>query len=289
MKIFLADGRLGNQIFQYVFLKTIQDNNEKIIVSGFEDLENIFEINDIINLNKKNKWVRRFLYRIIRPLFNFLADLKIISSISVNTEKVFKNYERETTKYTHTKGFIKFFTFVKLGFFQSEYFFDKSIAKNLKLKKKYLSKADIFLKSIPDDSYKIFIHVRRADYKNYYVCGASSLVPLSFFKDQIEWFLKNKKKCFFIILTDEYTFIKNKFNYVENKKISKNNHFGIDMAIMTLCNSAILSPSSFGWWGSYMMKNRDVVFVPKYWLGFNAGVEYPKNSVPSYSEEKVIK
>ena len=49
MKIFLADGRLGNQIFQYVFLKTVQDNNENIIVSGFEDLSEVFKINDIIN------------------------------------------------------------------------------------------------------------------------------------------------------------------------------------------------------------------------------------------------
>ena len=42
MKIFLADGRIGNQIFQYLFLKTIQDNNEKIIVSGFEELKEVF-------------------------------------------------------------------------------------------------------------------------------------------------------------------------------------------------------------------------------------------------------
>ena len=53
MKLFLADGRLGNQIFQYVFLKTNQKNDETIIVSGFEDLKEVFEINDIINLNKK--------------------------------------------------------------------------------------------------------------------------------------------------------------------------------------------------------------------------------------------
>ena len=51
MLIFLGDGRIGNQTFQYVFLKTIQNNNEKIIVSGFEELREVFQLNDFINWN----------------------------------------------------------------------------------------------------------------------------------------------------------------------------------------------------------------------------------------------
>jgi len=51
---------------------------------------------------------------------------------------------------------------------------------------------------------------------------------------------------------------------------------------MTLCNGAILSPSSFGWWGSYLMKNRDVVFAPKYWLGWKSKIDCPKNIVTNF-------
>ena len=53
MIIFLADVRLGKQIFQYFFLKTIRKNNEKIIVYGFEDLKEVFEkerLEDLRNL-----------------------------------------------------------------------------------------------------------------------------------------------------------------------------------------------------------------------------------------------
>ncbi len=46
---------------------------------------------------------------------------------------------------------------------------------------------------------------------------------------------------------------------------------------MTLCNGAILSPSSFGWWGSYLMINKDVVFAPKYWLGWKSNKDYHRN------------
>jgi hypothetical protein len=99
--------------------------------------------------------------------------------------------------------------------------------------------------------------------------------------------LQNRDNCYFIFLSDEVEFIEQEFKYLENKIIS-NNNFAVDFAIMTLCNSAILSPSSFSWWGSYLMQDRDTIFAPKYWLGFNSGVEYHKNSIPKYIEKICI-
>jgi len=70
--------------------------------------------------------------------------------------------------------------------------------------------------------------------------------------------------------------------------ISINQHFGTDLVLMTQCCSAILSASSFSWWGSYMMKERDTVFAPKFWLGFRSKIEYQAQGVPSYSKEVEI-
>lgn len=285
MIIFLADGRLGNQIFQYVFLKTIQKNNEKIVVSGFEDLKEVFEVNDFININKKNRWIRVFLFRICKPILHFLSDKKLISSIAINHEKILEKYRRETITYTQETGFLNFITFVKLGFFQSDKFFDEKIANKLNIKNLYLNKADEVLKLVPENSNKIFVHIRRGDYKDHTVYGKSTLLPLNYFKEQIEWFIKNKENPFFIFLSDEPELIEKEFEFIANKLISYNNHYGTDLAIMTKCNSAILSPSSFGWWGSYLMKDRDIVFAPKYWLGFSAKIEYQSQGIPSYSKK----
>ena len=138
MLIFLGDGRIGNQIFQYVFLKTIQDNNEKIIVSGFEELKEVFEINDFINFNKNNRWLRFFIFRICRPIMYFLSDIKVISSITIKHEPILNIYSRESTTYDSIQGIVKRITFVKLGFFQSEIFFDKALTNNLKFKEIYI-------------------------------------------------------------------------------------------------------------------------------------------------------
>jgi len=286
MLIFLADGRLGNQIFQYVFLKTIQKNDEKIIVSGFEDLLEVFLIEDIVNINKKNRWIRALLFRIIKPILTFLSEKSLVSSITVKHETILKTYRRETINYLSKVGFLKKIIFVKLGFFQSEKFFDKPIAQNLKIKSSFLEKATEVLKPVKK-KYKVFVHIRRGDYKDFKVYGKSSLLPTSYFHNQIKWFLENRKNVHFVFLSDEPEFIEKEFDYLENKIISKNS-YKIDFAIMTLCNGAILSPSSFGWWGSYLMKDRDVVFAPKYWLGFNSGVDYQENTIPSYTMETIV-
>ncbi|MDH5560819.1 MAG: alpha-1,2-fucosyltransferase [Deltaproteobacteria bacterium] len=285
MIVFFAGGRLGNQIFQYVFLKTIQKDNEILVVSGFEDLTEVFKIDDFIVINQNNRWMRGLLKKLINIVLIFLSDMRIVSSISQNYEKILRDFQRGSTTYTEKNGVFSFFTFVKLGFFHSDKFFDEKIANNLIIRDQYLKKSDELLKLVPKNSHKIFVHIRRGDYKSYKVYGQSALLPMNYYKNQIEWFIQNKKNPFFIFLSDEPDFIEEEFRYCENKIISCNNHSGTDMAIMTKCNSAILSPSSFGWWGSYLMKERDTVVAPKYWLGFNSEIEYPAGGAHPFMKE----
>jgi len=279
MIVFFASGRLGNQIFQYVFLKTIQKNNDKIVVCGFDDLFNVFELNDntIINLPKKNKWIRRFICKPLKAIYNKLSDFKFISNTKVRHEKILEKYNRESMKLCITNGLIKNINFVKLGYFQSERFFNKETTKNLKIKERFLLKAKEFLKPY-ENNYKVFVHIRRGDYKNFFIYGKEAILPMSYFHNKIKWFLENRKNVVFVFLSDEPDFIKDEFDYVNNKIISKNS-YEVDFAIMTLCNGAILSASSFGWWGSYLMKNRDIVFAPKYWVGWKSKINH-HNSEP---------
>jgi hypothetical protein len=290
MKIFLAEGRLGNQLFQYAFLKTIAKKNELIIVFGFQELKQTFNLakSNFIIINNKNIITKITIKFILKPVFNLLSKLRIISSLSVIHEKILDNkYRRETTDFNKSFGLLKNIMFVKLGFFQSEKFFNQDSIKNLTIKNNYVSDAITFLKNIPNNYHKVFIHIRRGDYKSFKVYGKSTLLPMSYYHNQVKWFLQNRDNCYFIFLSDEVEFIEQEFKYLENKIIS-NNNFAVDFAIMTLCNSAILSPSSFSWWGSYLMQDRDTIFAPKYWLGFNSGVEYHKNSIPKYIEKICI-
>jgi hypothetical protein len=41
-----------------------------------------------------------------------------------------------------------------------------------------------------------------------------------------------------------------------------------DLCLMSLCNGAILSPSTLGWWGAWLQKSNDKkIVVPQNWFG----------------------
>lgn len=287
MIIFLGGGRLGNQIFQYVFIKSIAKTDEKIIVCGFEELSDVFEIKDIINISRKNRLVRGIIFRIVSPILKLLCSLRLLTKIEVdyNDPPEFKNSfpRRENNTYTETRGLLRSVRFINTGYFQSESFFKREIANKLVIKTKYSETAEAFLKVIPEDAHKVFVHVRRGDYKEFTIFGKSTLLPVSYYKNQIDYFVKKYEKTFFIFLSDEPEFIEREFGYIQTKKLAVNNKPGTDIAIMSKCSSAILSTSSFGWWGAYLIKNKGIIFAPKYWLGFNSKIEFPSGGFPQYA------
>jgi len=163
--------------------------------------------------------------------------------------------------------------------------FDDSKIKHLRIQPKYLDQARELIETINSDFYKVFVHIRLGDYHSHTVFGKSVLLPLTYYYQQIDWFKKNRKNVFFVFLSDDPEKAERLFCDVDNCKYSKNAHPGVDFAIMTLCNGGILSPSSFSWWGSYLMKHRDIVFAPKYWLGFNSKMENVSGACPTFAEQ----
>lgn len=282
MLVFGQEGRLGNQLFQYAFLKTIQKNNERIVVFGFDELKSLFNIEGVLTISKNNRLLKKIIYKIVKPILCFLARFRVISSIQIKKVKGVDGYFKESTEYTHSTGILKKVTYIIGGTFHSEYFFSPTSIDNLVIKRIYVKKAQKCLAFLPKNYHKVFVHIRRGDYKKYTVYGRSTLLSCQYFDRQIEWFENNIPNSYFIFLSDEANYIKENFPHIKNKVIIEGSAMGTDFAIMTLCDSGILSPSSFGWWGSYMMANRHVVIAPRYWLGFNSCNEYPESPYPSF-------
>lgn len=281
MLIFFADGRLGNQLFQYSFLQTIRQKHEILLTSGLEEVDKYFEHENFANISREIRAARILMYEILKRILSFLAHYKVITTIKVVREVV-SGLDRETSRLETAKGLFTNLKYVELSYFQSQSFFKGSIVKKLKIKDGYNQVASGFISDIPGGSYPVFVHIRRGDYRHFTMSGKSTYLPLSYYKKCINWFIKNKKNPYFIFLSDEPETIEEDFKEYKNKIISHHNT-GVDLAIMSHCLGGILSPSSFSWWGSYFMLNRDVVFAPKYWLGFNFGVECHVGSTPSYA------
>ena len=276
------DGRLGNQIFQYLFIKSIQGKEQTIVSYNFEDILTLFDsIENVINV--QNKYLKLLIRKAILPFLDYSARVKLISSYKIDTCNE-NGFIVPDVTFSMSNGLLPI-TYIYPCFAQSESFFKKSDVKHLIFKKPIVEKADEFLALIPNNYNKVFVHIRRCDYLHFSVLGkVGATLPLTYYKNGIKWFEYNLENPFFIFLTDDPEFVEHCFENMPNKLISKNSQF-VDFSIMTLCEYGIMSNSSFSWWAAYMMKSRKKVFSPKYWLGWKSEIEWPKGIKPSFSED----
>lgn len=278
MIIFISDGRLGNQLFQYAFLSTISQDNEKIVAFNMQQLLKGFDIENknFIHI-KLGKYTLFFVKKFLKPYFlNKLVKLKIFGYIKQKKQDGFP------LPFFEKKRGILNITFVETDFYQSENLFDSDKLK-LFLKPEYIKKAQDFIDSIPNTFTKVFIHIRRGDYVfETFLDKKGIVLPKRYYENGMNKISEKIQNPFYIFLSDDPFYVEDSFYYLDNKIISYNDMY-VDLAIMSLCEYGIVSNSSFSWWGAYLMKNKKMVIFPKYWYGWKSKVEYPVGIIPDWA------
>jgi hypothetical protein len=277
MIFYISDGRLGNQLFQYAFLKSFANKNENIFVFN---MHQFCQSVGFGNINFKvitlGKYGLFFLRSLIKPLIlKIFVRSKLVGYVKQDRSKI-----SALPSYQVSKGLLPI-TLVESDFFQSEIFF-KPDSLDLTIKKEYIIKARDFISSIPEEFIKIFVHVRRGDYLfETYLDQRGINLPKTYFESAMSEIKKEVKNPYFIFLSDDPEYVECCFKDIENKLVS-NNEMATDLAIMSLCEYGITSNSSFSWWGAYLMSNRKKVIYPKYWYGWKSRVESHIGIQPSW-------
>lgn len=276
MIFFISDGRLGNQAFQYAFLNSKAEINEKVVCINMGQFVSYFDFNNQNFIFLSSSRITLFLYKnIVSKILSSLVRFKVIGCI--DQLRVAGTPMPEVLK---IKGIIPF-TYVKTGFFQSEkLFIDEKI--DFFLKEKYVKKARSILLIQPENE-KVFIHVRRGDYISLVYQGEQGIdLPKQYFLNAIKEIEKNVDNPFYIFLTDDPGFVRCCFDEIENKFISEEDP-ATDLAIMSLCRYGIVSNSSFSWWGAYLAADKRMMIFPKYWYGWKKRIESHPSIQPSWS------
>lgn len=282
MLIFLADGRLGNQIFQYAFLKAISKKNEQIVCLNMRMFFESFDFDKHGIWHSSNRYIYHLFRKVIVPLLiRPLCTARVINYIEQKRDVS----SRPLPDWEEKKGLLPCIRYVNTDFFQSETFFDQDqkYILDLQIKEEYLSEARRFLSNISENYTMVFVHIRRGDYISESFMGERGInLPKSYFEDAINLIKEKVKNPFFIFLSDDPSYVKDCFQEVEPKIIS-NNSMQVDLAIMTLCKAGIISNSSFSWWGAYLMNKKDLVIAPRYWYGWKQQIESHPGIQPSFS------
>ena len=270
-----TNGRFGNQLFQYAALRGIAAHH------GYEwcippddhptyanyGIHHPFKLPHLKNqgfVNKNFGPQAMFSYDNIKGL-NFTSNVK--ESVYYFDEEMFNNFKDGSNLD---------------GFCQTEKYFkhiEDEIREDFTFNDDILEPCNEFISNFENI---LFLHVRRGDN-----VGREEYYRMMTF-DYYERALKNfDDDAYVLIMTDDPEWCsKQEFfdddRFLLNTDVPRYEHECLegdgthkhsfvpytDLCLMSLCNGAILSSSTLGWWGAWLQKGRtNSVVVPEHWYG----------------------
>lgn len=254
------EGRLGNQIFQYAFMKGISSrcNLEWMIPDSEADRYDNYGLFDCFELpgcktgevNYPTIECRDTLFN--EELFNSCKD-NVNYSGTYQTEKYFENVDSE-------------------------------LRKDLTFKKGYIEPCQEFIDSLGGRDKCIFLHVRRGNpnitgrrgekWSYQMLQDSHPLCKKEYYLEALKQFPDDKNV---IIVSDLIGWCK-KQDWLQEDRFyfsdSSYEVFGdgasipyVDLCLMSLCGGGIIANSSLSWWGAWLQNNTGKIVAPDPWYG----------------------
>jgi len=277
-------GGLGNQMFQYAFAKHIsiekgvelkidtsllgEGDVENLVIRHFDlDVFNIQKIEDIASIKEVEKFNGKssptIIDRIVFKLKSFFSNDKLLLQKNNGITEDLINPEGSNLcivgRWQSELFFIKNADLIK-GIFNFNDFkpnsYSLSISKNMKA------------------STSVSIQVRRGDYVTHPIYSKKlGALSIDYYKKSMA-LMKRKllnTEIVFYVISDDIEWCKANFEsldenivYVEQEK-SKNGYLS-DLWLLHLCDHAIISNSTFSWWGAWLGESeKSVVIAPGKW------------------------
>lgn len=278
MVIFFESGRLGNQLFQYCAMRSFQPDSA-ILAIGMDDLKRCFTGTALVN----ESWAVRIIVKIIRRFGE--------SWLSATAERGLINLVEEVkTKqgvdYRITKGFLAEIYYFKAGYYQSETVVQRTVMDQISLREEYSRKALQYLSALPcSQTDCFFVHIRRGDYIRWPSPDAPAVLPLSWYRAQMQRIRETNPAAFFLLISDDLPYVEKFFADDDDSRIHKGD-FVSDFAVMTQClGGGVLSASSYSWWGGYFIHHRNPgarLIAPLFWAGHRSGSWFPSRIQTSW-------
>jgi hypothetical protein len=239
-------GGLGNRLFQIAFLYAISRRTRTIPVL----YENHIYPNKHSSINYSD------FYNMFKIFERNPYDIKIIQEPLDSPAVYFSTMKEEILSCNNIN-------FIFNGYFQTEKYFKEYDNEIIELFSKILQNIDNGnqSKSIKKYSTNIdaFIHMRGGDHvlvsnKEHNMIKENLNI---FYKDALEYFPQDN--IVFTIISDDLSYV-NQFDFLKSIKYTVNTHSNEIRALNMMISSTyggICSNSTFSWWGSYLMKNKN--------------------------------
>lgn len=259
------DGRMGNQMFQWAFIRAfeqkrdilplIDDSKETIKLTPFKMMKDI-------KIKKKPLWniiLRKII--IFRNLRNKITELKYTLPL----------IKEENNNYTPKLFTVETPAYI-FGYFQCEKYFEnvrEQLLKDFELTKPLNNKNKKMLNKIKNTE-SVSIHFRRGDYTKTRVAQYLGMCSTEYYKNAVKVIAdKLDKKTTLFVFSDDMKWVKENVEfdfdtvYVDINS-GKQGYF--DLELMKNCKHNIISNSSFSWMGAWLNDNPNkIVVAPTPW------------------------
>lgn len=250
-------GRLGNQLFQYVYARVLSEKfNTPYFLLGFKSFyaHKYFEIEVDSPLKMYLKAVKFYLQNVF-SYKEIVEDQYIEPGINISKEQDNAIYN---------------------GFYQSEQYHSPEIADRIRnemvVKEQYRVNIRDWVKN---DKPVIVVHVRRTDYVSWggeLFGGYDMSLPITYYEKALNELAVND--CNVLFLSDDIKWVKENFT-MSNAIFSEGNSEITDFQLLMQADYLVLANSSFSWWGAYLNPTVKKVIAPKYWIGTKIEKEHP--------------
>ncbi len=268
MVIFFEWGRLGNQLFQYCAMRAF-DPTGSILAFGLDDLKHHFPSVALSPLSVSNRigLFARAAYHFIR----LISYLRLIGTVD-------EAHSVEGPRFVATRGLLRRVHYFR-GLYQTPWIATSIAVRELRLSDSLRKFADKTLASLPGDAQdRYFVHVRRGDYIAWPTCDCPAVLPLEWYRLQMDRIRERNPDAVFVVASDDRPYVEEFLARHENVVLIRGTPQE-DFAVMAACRGGgILSASSYSWWAAYFAhcESDDAYFIaPRFWLGHRSGAWDP--------------
>ena len=261
--VFPEYGRLGNQLFQYFGLCAARTTDETVHLVGFASLAQGFTGLDCLPI-----WTRSVSLGIFSRLLRWASSTRF----SVDLEA------RGQFSQPLSRGIPRV---VRRAYFQTPSVLDVGGKSSVDFSEDVYRRAHEVLLEVGVSGTFSFVHVRTGDYARWPSLAAPAVLPAAWIEWAANALRQNTESKTLIVLGDDFA---DSLMVAEGlQALHVHESEAVDMCIMSMAQSGVLSASTFALWGANFARSRNGApgpwYAPRFWGGVRLNRWYPENLI----------
>jgi hypothetical protein len=275
--LFYGEGRLGNQVFQYLALNHLAGARGRILAVGLEDLGASLDILGApVTVITQQPWLKRAIKYLLVPwLLRPVARYLRLLTYATEASDAPAASRAAGGHLAVRKGLVKGIAFVDGGYYQcAKYLTAPLPVTTLRVPAALQAGARASLSQATSgapSASSAFVHVRRGDFLTFSAFGQNDVaLPEEYYRSAIAELARHLGPLRLIFVSDDPAWVQDRFADFPAKMIVSTSA-AADLALMAECHAGILSNSTFALAAAILGQAR-LLIAPRYWLGFRAAV-----------------